>query len=126
MIKPIFGATVSLLIALSTPALAADEMTIEFSFRGARGCSTLFPNPEIKLKNIPVGAKSVLIRLRRGDYEMGGQEILLPTNGVLAHDMVRTWGPCNAGEYTYQATVKSASGQALARAEHSQFFPQLQ
>lgn len=104
-------------------ASAAEEVTIEFSFRGSRGCTTVFPNPEIKLRNIPTGARSVQFRFRNGKNELGGQETLLPQNGVVPPDTIRTWGPCNPGVYTYDAIVKSESGEVLTKAERSEPFP---
>lgn len=38
----------------SSRVTAEDAMTMDFSFRGARGCVTLFPNPEIRFKNVPL------------------------------------------------------------------------
>jgi len=112
----------SLLMATSQ-ALAQDAMTIDFSFRESRGCVTLFPNPEIKFQNIPVGAKSVLLRLRQGARELGGQEVLMPASGILPANTVRTFAPCNPGTYAYEAIVKSTTGQVLAKTEQLHFFP---
>lgn len=38
----------------SSRVTAEDAMTMDFSFRGARDCVTLFPNPEIRFKNVPL------------------------------------------------------------------------
>lgn len=61
------GVFVAWLAALS-PALA-DPMTLDYSWQGAKGCITLFPNPEILLHNIPPDAKLVLMQ---GTREMEG------------------------------------------------------
>lgn len=99
-------------------------MKIRFSFTPARQCSTLFPNPEITIKNVPAGTRSVLVKFRREkNYEMGGQEVPLPSNGILKPETVRTWGPCNAGMYTYEVIAKSGTGTILGKAEWSEPYP---
>lgn len=110
----------------ASQAFATDEMSVEFSFRGSRGCTTVFPNPEIKLKNVPAAARLVHLRFRNGKSELGGQEILRPTSDTVPPDSIRTWGPCNAGVYTYDAIVKTATGEVLAKAERSEPFPRYQ
>lgn len=103
---------------------AEDAMTMEFSFRGARGCVTLFPNPEIRFKNLPSGARWVLLRLSQGTRDLGGQEVAIPASGILPFDTVRTYAPCNAGDYTYEAIVKSSQGQVLSQIRKSRAFPE--
>jgi hypothetical protein len=53
------GVFVAWLAALS-PALA-DPMTLDCSWQGAKGCITLFPNPEIRLHNFAPDAKLILM-----------------------------------------------------------------
>jgi len=57
---------------------SSDPMTLDFSWRGAQGCITLFPNPEIRLRNIPTGAKSLSLTLTQGPREPGGQHFPIP------------------------------------------------
>jgi len=101
----------------------ADPMTLDFSWRGTRGCVTLFPNPEIRLRNIPAGAKLLSLTLTQGPREMGGQEIAIPEDGILASGMFRTFGPCNPGVYRWTALVKSSTGQILSEAHQARFYP---
>lgn len=76
---------------------AEDAMTMDFSFRGAHGCVTLFPNPEIRFKECAVSARWVLLKLSQGTHELGGQEVPVSASGILSFDTVRTYAPCNAG-----------------------------
>jgi hypothetical protein len=69
-LKPVV-AFFAFLFAACNPALA-DPMTLDFPWRGAHGCVTLFPNPEIRLRNIPVGAKLLYLTLTQDRREMGG------------------------------------------------------
>ena len=111
-------------LLIAAPGHAADDMKIQFAFPAPKPCTTVFGNPEIKLKNVPPGTRSVLVRFRREkNYEMGGQEVPLPSDGVLKPETLRTWGPCNAGLYTYEVIAKSGTGAVLAKAEWSEPYP---
>ena len=112
--------TISIL-AICTSANADDAMSVRFTFGSPRACTTMFPNPEIKVQHVPVGTSKILVKLRREkNYEMGGMTIPLPSNGIVKPDTVRTWGPCNPGVYTYEVTAMSGAGTVLARAEWSE------
>lgn len=106
------------------PLAASEPFAISFSFKGTTGCKTLFPNPEIRLQNLPAGGSRVLIRLR-GDkgWELGGQEITLPASGTVPAGAIHTFAPCNPGLFSYQVTVKSATGGTIGEAEASRLFP---
>ena len=112
----------AMLVALCESA-SADPMTLDFSWHDARGCVTLFPNPEIRLRNIPAGAKLLLITLRQGTREMGGQELPVPPNGILQFGTIRTFGPCNPGIYQWTAQVRSSTGEILSEAHQARFYP---
>ena len=99
-------------------------MAIDFTFRGTKGCVSLFPNPEIRLTHVPPGAQSVLLTLQGPEHrEMGGEEIRLPPNGVIRAESIRTFAPCNPGVYTYQALVKAKDGGTIATAAMPRAFP---
>lgn len=100
--------------SFSRRAIAEDAMTMDFSFRGARGCVTLFPNPEIRFRNVPSGARWVLLKLSQGARDLRGQEVAIPAIGILPFDTVRTYAPCDAGDYTYEAIVKSSRAGAVS------------
>lgn len=102
---------------------ATAGMTMSFSFLNSRPCISLFDNPEIRLKDVPQGAASILVQLTQADQEYGGQEVPLPKNGILPAGALRTFGPCNPGVYQYEVTVKSAAGEVLGRARQSHTFP---
>lgn len=117
-----FAAAAAVLVVTCGPALA-DPMTIDFSWQGTKGCVTLFPNPEIRLRNVPPGGKLLLITLEQGTREMGGEEIPLPENGILPPGVIRTFGPCRPDIYRWTAVVKSATGKVLAEAREARFYP---
>ena len=96
---------------------------MSFSFLNSRPCISLFDNPEIRLKDVPQGAASILVQLTQADQEYGGQEVPLPKNGILPAGALRTFGPCNPGVYQYEVTVKSIAGEVLGRARQSRTFP---
>nr|AWM02067.1 hypothetical protein CIT40_19900 [Bradyrhizobium amphicarpaeae] len=118
-----------LLLAISISAFyfsaSADEgMKIQFSFGPTKPCTTVFPNPEIRLKHVPAETRTVIVRFRREkDYEMGGQEIPLPSDHLIKSESLRTWGPCNSGLYTYEVIAKASTGAVLAKAEWSEPYP---
>ncbi|MFT4117559.1 hypothetical protein [Bradyrhizobium sp.] len=113
----------SLALLLSNGALA-DPLSMDFTFRGTKGCLTLFSNPEIRLKQLPAGAKLVLLTLQGPNHrDMGGQEITLPSDGVIPAEAIRTFAPCNPGLYTYKAVVKAKDGAAIGTAEAERPFP---
>lgn len=110
-------------ICLSTEAIA-DQMAIDFTFRGTKGCVSLFPNPEIRLTHVPPGAKNVVLTLQGPEQrELGGEEIRLPSNGVIPAGSIRSFAPCNPGVYTYLALVKAKDGGTIATAELKRAFP---
>jgi hypothetical protein len=99
-------------------------MSVDFSFLGSKDrCTGYFESPEMRLHNVPKGARSARLALSEKGTDMGGQDVVLPSNGLLPTGTVRTFGPCNPGVYTYSVTVKSESGQILARAEQSRTVP---
>lgn len=101
----------------------ADPMTLDFSWRGSQGCVTLFPNPEIHLRNIPAGARILSLTLTQGVREMGGQELPVPEDGILPSGTFRTFGPCSPGVYQWTAQVRSATGEVLSEAHKARFYP---
>ncbi len=101
----------------------ADPMTLDFSWGGAKGCVTLFPNPEIRLRDIPEGARILSLTLTQGVREMGGQELPIPEKGILPSGTFRTFGPCNPGVYQWTAQVKSSTGEVLSVAHKARFYP---
>ena len=101
----------------------ADPMTLDFSWRGTHGCVTLFPNPEIRLQNVPAGARLLSLTLAQGPREMGGQELQIPGDGILPYGAIRTFGPCNPGVYRWTAQAKSSTGQILSEAHQARFYP---
>jgi hypothetical protein len=119
--KALLGALTVCQAAIA-PALA-DPMTIDFSWHGARGCVTLFPNPEIRFRNVPADAKLVVLTLTQGSRELGGQEVAMPANGVLPPASIRTFGPCDPAVYQWTAVAKSDSGKILAEARQARFYP---
>ena len=109
-------------LSVCRPA-SADPTTLEFSWQGAHGCVTLFPNPEIRLRNIPVGATSMSLTLMKGTWELGGQDVPVPANGILPFATIRTFGPCKPGLYEWTALMKSSTGQILSEAHQAHFYP---
>ena len=101
----------------------AEPMTLDFSWRGTHGCITLFPNPEIRLRNIPTDARSLSVTLTQGPREMGGQELQIPGDGILPYGAIRTFGPCNPGVYRWSAQAKSSTGQILSEAHQARVYP---
>ncbi|TYO61581.1 hypothetical protein FXV83_37430 [Bradyrhizobium hipponense] len=110
------------LLAVSHPA-SADPMTLDFSWHGAQGCVTLFPNPEIRLRNVPADATLMSLTLAQGTREMGGQDVPVPANGILPSGRIRTFGPCKPGLYEWTALAKSSTGQVLSEAHQERFYP---
>jgi hypothetical protein len=111
------------LLTIGGAARADGAMTLDFSFKGLEGCKSLFPNPEIRLKNVPQATARVYITLTRGDRELGGQEARITKNSIVPAKSVTTFAPCPAGIYTYSALAKAQDGQPLAVAHQSRTFP---
>jgi hypothetical protein len=120
-LRPVVAVFVFLLVACD-PAWA-DPMTLDFSWRGSHGCVTLFPNPEMRLRNIPAGARLLSLTLTQGPREMGGQELPIPDDGILPFGAIRTFAPCSPGVYQWTALVKSSTGQVLSEAHQARFYP---
>lgn len=121
LFKSVLGA-VALSLGVVCPALA-DSMGIDFSWQGTKGCVTLFPNPEIRLRNVPADAKLLLLVLMQGTREMGGEELPMPANGIVPSGSIRTFGPCKPDVYQWTALAKSANGKIVAEARRARFFP---
>src|SRR5260370_39774760 len=111
-----FKAIVVALAALLTTGYSAfaDPMTLEFSWRGSKGCVTLFPNPEIRLRNIPREGKLLSLTLMQGLREMGGQELPIAEDGVLPFGTIRTFGPCSPGVCTWPALLISSTVKIIS------------
>ena len=109
-------------IASSSPTWA-ESMSLEFSWQGTKGCVTLFPNPEIRLRNVPPDAKQLLLVLTQGVREMGGEELAVPANGIVPSGAIRTFGPCKPDIYQWTALAKSSTGKVLSEARQARFYP---
>lgn len=104
-------------------AAADDGMTLDFSFKGTRGCITLYANPEIRIRNVPPGATRVLLRLiGPNGRDLGGQETALLSSGIISAGSIRTFAPCDPGLYMYQAIVKADDGRTIAVGEMERLF----
>ncbi|MGY8662675.1 hypothetical protein Q3C01_09935 [Bradyrhizobium sp. UFLA05-109] len=110
-------------ISMSGSVAADPMMIIDFSWQGTTGCVTLFPNPEIRLRNVPADAKLLLLTLTQGAREMGGEEVPMPASGVVPAGSIRTFGPCRPDVYQWTAVAKSATGRLLAEARQARFYP---
>ncbi len=64
-------------------AAPAEKTTLDYSWANVAGCKRLSRAPAFKLSNIPANAHSVSLALTKGDREFGGQEVVLPANGVI-------------------------------------------
>lgn len=113
----------SLLVLWSSGVLADSSTTFDFTFDRSSGCKTIFTSPEIRFQGLPKDARTVLLTLHQGERDLGGEEVALPSSGVLPPGEVHTMAPCNPDTYTYKALVKSADGRIVAKAERSHFFP---
>jgi hypothetical protein len=109
--------------AASTPAIA-DEASIDFSWDGVETCKHVAMSPRISISHYPTETARVLLTLAQGERENGGQEVDLPSSGVLAAGAVTTLGICNAGTYTWTAIFKAANGAVLGEAKVSKYFPE--
>ena len=97
--------------------------TLDFSWANVAGCRRLAKAPAFKLSNIPAGAHSASLLLTKSEREFGGQEVLLPANGVIPEGAITMEGPCAPGNYRWTATIKSATGVILATVHTDRWFP---
>jgi hypothetical protein len=124
MIIKILMATLvfALAFALLNPAMAED-ISIDFNWDAATTCKTIYLNPRMVIRNFPSEAKRVLMILTEGDREKGGQEVDLPSSGVIPAGVISTIGICNPDMYRWTAIFKSSSGSVLAETHVDRHFP---
>jgi hypothetical protein len=111
-----------LLLAASLPAFA-EEISIEFSWDGVTPCRTISANPQMIIRNFPKEAKKVMLILTQGKSARGGQEVDLPSSGVIPAGEAWTMGVCNPDMYRWTAIFKSAQGAVLAETHVDRHFP---
>jgi hypothetical protein len=123
--RMIFRIVLALIVfsAASRPALA-DEASLDFSWDGVETCKQLARSPRITIGNYPTGTSRVLLTLTQGERENGGEEVDLPSSGVLAAGAVTTLGFCNAGTYTWTAVFKAVDGAVLGKVKVNKYFPE--
>jgi hypothetical protein len=123
-VRMIFRIVFALIIfsAASIPAIA-DEASINFSWDGVETCKRVAMSPRITISHYPTETTRVLLTLAQGERENGGQEVELPSSGVLAAGAVTTLGICNAGTYTWTAIFKAANGAVLGEVKVNKYFP---
>ncbi|MGL9621331.1 hypothetical protein QRQ56_25260 [Bradyrhizobium sp. U531] len=115
---------VAITIFVGSIAEAEQPMTIDFSFKGTKGCAGTYPNPPIHIRHAPATTAKIAIRLvGPRDQELGGQEVTYPSNGIILAGSIRTFAPCKDGFYSYQAVAKAKNGAVLAMADMPRFFP---
>jgi hypothetical protein len=109
------------LSAASMPAIA-DEASIDFSWEGVETCKRVATSPRITISHYPTGTRRVLLTLTQGERENGGQEVDLPSSGVLDAGAITTLGICNAGTYTWTAIFKAVDGAVLGKVKVNKYF----
>lgn len=102
---------------------AANSPNFSFSWTGVSPCKSITNGPAFKFVNIPKAAKRVLLVLDQGNREFGGQEVPLPSDGVLPEGAIKIVAPCVPGRYRWTATLKSSGGEALALIRKDSQFP---
>jgi hypothetical protein len=112
-----------LAVAFSTNVMAND-ISIEFTWDGSATCKTVYLNPRMIIRNFPPQATRVLITLTEGNREKGGQEVDMPSSGIIPAGVISTIGICNPGIYRWTAIFKSASGAVVAEAHVDRRFPE--
>ncbi|MBR1151577.1 hypothetical protein [Bradyrhizobium sp. JYMT SZCCT0428] len=114
---------VALLLWGISPSAFAHEISIEFSWDGATPCKTLSANPRMVIRGFPKEAKRVMLILTQGKNPRGGQEIDLPSSGIIPPKEVWTMGVCNPDVYRWTAIFKAANGTILAQTHTEKPFP---
>jgi hypothetical protein len=109
-----------------SPALAQDDMTLDFSWEGIPACvGRSSKNPAFFVKNAPKSTSKLNFSLYRQKYEHGGAEVPYPPNGYVQTGLFLTIGPCNPDDYTWKVEALDVRGNVLAIAERSHRFPNL-
>lgn len=111
-----------LILLLATPTLA-DEISLEFSWKGVPSCRSISGSPEMTIRNYPKQAKRVMLILTQEHLPRGGQEVDLPADGRIPAGAAVTMGPCNPGMYRWTAIFKSDAGQVLAETHVDTQYP---
>jgi hypothetical protein len=75
------------------------------------------------IRNFPKETKRVMLILTQGDKKRGGQEVDLPSSGVIPPGEVWTMGVCNPDTYRWTAIFKSAAGTVLAETHVDRHYP---
>jgi len=96
---------------------------MDFSWQGMETCKRVAMSPRITISHYPTGTRRVLLTLAQGERENGGQEVDLPSSGVLDAGAITTLGICNAGTYTWTAIFKAADGAVLGKVKVNKYFP---
>jgi hypothetical protein len=94
-----------------------------YSWAGVPSCRSLSRSPAFKFSNFPANTRSLLLALTQGERELGGQEIAFPATGLVPEGAITMRGPCVAGNYSWTASLKSATGEILATVHSALYFP---
>ena len=106
------------------PTPSNSKTTMEYSWANVMSCKTISRAPAFKFFNVPENAHSVSLVLTQGEREFGGQEVILPANGLVPEGTITMRGPCVPGIYRWTATIKSATGGILATVRADRWFPE--
>jgi hypothetical protein len=119
-----FSSIVAIAVSLTicAPAFAQDA-SIDFSWDGVTTCRTISANPRMVITNFPKEAKRVMLILTQGKNPRGGQEVELPSSGVIPAAEAWTMGVCNPDMYRWTAIFKSADGVVLGETHVDRHFP---
>ncbi len=110
------------------PALAADDLSVDFSWQGTARCSDV--SPEIRVANVPAGTtafKVSLTDLDKTSWNHGGGTVPADPSGVIPSGALKAGynGPCPpSGSHTYRFTVRAldAEGRELAKGSAKKSF----
>ena len=111
-----------LLLAFSLPA-GAEDISIDFSWDGVTSCRTISASPRMVIRDFPKEAKRVMLILTQGKNPRGGQEVELPSSGIIPAGEAWTMGVCNPDVYRWTAIFKSANGVVLGETHVDRHFP---
>lgn len=113
-----------MIAASSLPALAADPMSLDYSWRGIRGCTEEQKSPAFVVRNAPEQTRFLVFALTDVEgHQSPGQFVNYPPDGEVRPGAVSFLPPCKPGGYRWTITATDRAGHLLTTADRERPFP---
>jgi hypothetical protein len=122
--KHVATVTCLAIMLFGTSSKAEEQMSMETSWANVPRCvGRIGKNATMTIKNAPLGTKFITATLTSETWELGGERVPLPDNGIVPEGAIHVMAPCEPGQYRWTINAEDARGRTLQTIQKNILFP---